>query len=549
MTTPWWQSTVGYQIYPRSFCDSNADGIGDIPGITARLGHLSDLGVGFIWLSPVYRSPMVDNGYDISDYRDIAPEFGTLADFDVLLAEARARGIRIVMDLVVNHTSDEHDWFKKARAARDAALRDFYVWRDPAPDGGPPTALQSIFGGPAWTLDAATGQYYLHLFDPRQPDLNWHNPVLRRSIHEMMRWWLERGVAGFRMDVIDLLGKDVDKGITVNGPLLHDHLREMRAAVLSEPETVAIGEVWSATPETALLYCGRDRRELSMVFQFAHVTQRWDGDHGKWQPRSMDLPALKKTLNDWQAVCATDGWNALFWCNHDLPRAVSAFGDDGMYRVASAKMLATVLHLMKGTPFVFQGEEIGMTNAPFTSVDQFRDVETLNFHRIETARGMSEETFLAAARTSSRDNGRTPMQWDDTPGAGFSTGTPWIGINPNSSVVNVARDRADPAGVFARYRALIALRGVSDTVRFGTYVPFAEDHPQVMAYAREFGAERIAVVANFGATTIDFDPPDGLSMRGRSLFDPSERERDLGETVLLGPFEVIAIATPGAGFP
>lgn len=535
---PWWQTATGYQIYPRSFCDGKGDGIGDIPGILSKLDHLADLGIGFIWLSPVYRSPMADNGYDISDYRDIAPEFGTLSDFDRLLAEAKARDIRVVMDLVVNHTSDEHAWFRSARRARDDAFRDFYVWRDPAPDGGPPSDLQSVFGGSAWEFDAGSGQYYLHLFDRKQPDLNWENADLRAAIYEMMNWWLDRGVAGFRMDVIDLIGKDVDRGILANGPRLHDHLQEMYAETLSGRDVVTVGEVWSATPDNALLYCGEDRGELSMVFQFEHVTQGHDPVHGKWRPKPRDLPALKRTLNRWQAVCADDGWNSLFWGNHDLPRAVSKYGDDGAHRVASAKALATVLHLMKGTPYVYQGEEIGMTNRTFTTMDQVRDVEAINFHSLQVADGLPEADFMAGLNENGRDNARTPMQWTDGPQAGFTTGTPWIDVNPNHDRINVARDLADPDGVAARYKALIALRSTSRLVSHGDYLPFDEDHPQIFAYARRSGDDILAVVANLSGDPVAYDVPGALSVHGTDPLVDGGGRVDLSGTLNLAPWEV-----------
>ncbi|MCK5750069.1 MAG: alpha-glucosidase, partial [Oricola sp.] len=407
----WWKSTTVYQIYPRSFRDSNGDGIGDIPGIVSKLDYLADLGIGVIWLSPVYASPMEDNGYDISDYRDIAPEFGTLADMDRLIAEAGKRGIGIVMDLVVNHTSDRHEWFEASRASRDNPKRDFYVWRDPAPDGGPPNDLPSYFAGSAWAFDEATGQYYLHLFAPGQPDLNWDNPQLRAEIYDMMNWWLDRGVAGFRMDVIDLIGKQPDRLIRNNGPKLHDYLQEMHREALAGRNVLTVGESWEATPETGLLFSGRDRDELSMVFQFQHVTSLWGEDGNKWRPRPFDLVTFKRALNEWQRALAEDGWNSLFVSNHDLPRAVSRYGDDRRHWRESATAIATVNHLMRGTPYVFQGEEIGMTNAGFTQIDQYRDVETLNFHAEHEAAGYDLAAFLDGAAANGRDNARTPVQW------------------------------------------------------------------------------------------------------------------------------------------
>ena len=547
--TPWWKRATGYQIYPRSFADSNGDGVGDIPGIVSRLDHLADLGVGFVWLSPVYRSPMADNGYDISDYEAIAPEFGTMADFERLVAEARRRGIGIVMDLVVNHTSDEHAWFVDARASRDAARRDFYVWRDPAPGGGPPTDQQSFFGGPAWTLDEPTGQYYLHLFDPKQPDLNWENPAVRQAIWAMMNRWLDRGIAGFRMDVIDLVGKDPDRDITFDGPRLHEYLKEMHRETLAGRDVVTVGETWSATPETALLYSGRERRELSMVFQFEHVTALWHPERGKWDPVPFDLPTLKRVLNKWQAALAEDGWNSLFWSNHDLPRAVSTYGDDGRYRVRSAKLLATVLHLMRGTPYVYQGEELGMTNAGFTELSQYRDVETLNHHRIATAAGTSAEAFLAAAARTGRDNARTPMPWANAPHGGFTTGEPWIEANRTVDEINAEAAVADPDSVFAHYRALIRSRRAHPIVVEGEYAPFAEDHPSVLAYARRLDGRRLSVIANFSDRAADFDVPEGLAVTGECLSANLEPRTSMTGTERLAPWEAYAVLSRGQDAP
>ncbi|WP_425098603.1 glycoside hydrolase family 13 protein [Tropicibacter sp. S64] len=543
--SPWWQSATGYQIYPRSFCDTNGDGIGDIPGIIAKLDHLRDLGIGFIWLSPVYRSPMADNGYDISDYRDIAPEFGTLADFDRLVAEASARGIRIVMDLVVNHSSSDHAWFHAARASRDAPEHDYYVWRDPAPDGGPPNGHQACFGGSAWTWVPEVGQYYLGHFSPHQPDLNWQNPSLRREIYDMMNWWFDRGIAGFRMDVISLIGKDVDAGLYEEGPYLHGFLQDMHREVLEGRDSVTVGESWAVSTDTALLYCGRDRRELDMVFQFNHVVEGWDPVHGKWKPRPFDLVAFKRVLNDWQAALANDGWNSLFLSNHDLPRQVSKYGDDGAYRVKSAKMLATVMHLMKGTPFVYQGEEIGMTNAAFTRIDQFRDVETLGHYAEEIARGVSPEAFIAGANANGRDNARTPMQWTGGTNAGFTDGTPWIEVNPNHGQVNVEADRADPNGVFAHYKELIALRKSWPAMVHGTYRPVAEEDGSVFAYLRELNGVRLAVVANFKGEDTQFDVPDALRGSGRCLISNDIPRERLDGRITLKPFEAFVLSIGG----
>ncbi len=544
----WWHDATVYQIFPRSFCDTNGDGIGDLPGVISKLDYLQDLGIDLIWLSPVYRSPMADMGYDIADYRAIADEYGTIADVDRLVEQARRRGIGILLDLAVNHTSDRHAWFETARRDRDNDRRDYYIWRDPAPDGGPPNALQSCFGGPAWTLDPATGQYYLHLFAPEQPDLNWSNTAVRSEIHAIMNWWLDRGIAGFRLDVIDLIGKDPDRGVTDNGPALHFYLHEMHERTLAGRRTVTVGEAWGATPDHALLFSGRDRRELSMVFQFEHVTGRWNATHGKWRCGPPDAVALKTTLNRWQAALAEDGWNALFWSNHDLPRAVSAWGSDRRHRERSAKMLATILHLMRGTPYIYQGEEIGMTNAGFTSIDQYRDVETLARHRaLATAPTGDIEDFLESARAVSRDNARTPMQWTAGRNAGFSSGTPWIDVNPNHETINVQACRNDPDSVFAHYRQLIALRKAHRVIVYGRYEPFLEDDPRVVAYVRQLDGVRLAVIANFTgeATTVRIPSPYRIS--GQCLVFNVTARFALPETCALQPFEAFAVIAEGGG--
>lgn len=536
---PWWQKAVGYQIYPASFQDSNGDGIGDIPGIIARLDHLADLGIGFIWLSPVYASPMVDNGYDISDYQAINPRFGTLADMDRLIAEARKRDIRIVMDLVVNHTSDQHRWFKEARADRRSRYRDYYIWRDAPPAKGAPDDRQATFGGSAWTRDDASGQWYFHNFAAQQPDLNWANPAMRADVYRMMNWWLDRGIGGFRMDVIDLIGKDIAHGVLADGPTLHPYLHELNRATLAGRDVLTVGEVWSATQDNAVLYSAPDRAELSMVFQFEHVTRFWDSRLGKWKPKPLDLPVLKQSFAKWQTALHGKGWNSLFWSNHDLPRAVSRYGEDGTQRIASAKMLATVLHLMEGTPFIYQGEEIGMTNAGFTRIDQYRDVETLGLYKEQLAAGVHEADFLAGARASSRDNARTPMQWDDQPQAGFTAGTPWLPVNDNYRQINASRDRHDPDGVFARYKQLIALRRTMPIVRHGAFRLLLPDDAQLFAYERTLGSERLLVIANFSATEAMVDTKaigrsDGTDvLTGRALTMPAR------QTLL--PFEVIVL--------
>lgn len=538
----WWHTATAYQIYPRSFSDSNGDGIGDIPGIISRLDYLKDLGIEVIWLSPIFRSPMDDNGYDISDYRAIAQEFGTLDDFDHLIAQAKARGIGIILDLVVNHTSDEHPWFVQSRTgAQDNPYRDFYIWRRPAPDGGPPNEMQSSFGGPAWTLDEASGEYYLHLFSRHQPDLNWENPKVRAEVYSMMNWWIERGIAGFRMDVIDYIGKDVDRNIVTDGPQLHSYLQEMNAATFGDRNLLTVGETWSATPQTAMLYSGRDRGELSMVFQFEHVTQQWDVLYGKWRPKALDLVALKTVLGKWQRALETDGWNSLFWGNHDLPRAVSRYGDAAGYRVESAKMLATVLHLLKGTPFVYQGEEIGMTNVPFTAIEQYRDIETLNMHRLHLDAGQMADDFLKGANESSRDNARTPMQWSNEPVGGFSSGIPWIEVNENYKTINAAAAVADTSSIWHHYRQLIALRKTHPVIVYGKFESWLDDDPNVFVYSRTLGTSRLLVIANFKPQPQSIEIPAGIRIRGLCLSHNYEPRVHAEARVDLKPYEAFSV--------
>jgi len=543
MEHKWWHDATVYQVYPRSFCDLNGDGIGDIPGITSKLDYLKSLGIDVIWLSPIYKSPMDDNGYDISDYQDIAPEFGTLADFDKLVAEAGKRGIGIMLDLVVNHTSDEHPWFLDSRKGPDNPFRDFYIWRKPAADGGPPNGLKSSFGGPAWTLDPESGEYYLHLFSRRQPDLNWENPKVRAEIYRMMNWWLERGIAGFRMDVIDYIGKQVDQEIIHDGPHLHDYLQEMNRETFGNRDIMTVGETWSATPGSALLYSGRNRHELSMVFQFEHVTQQWDEVYGKWRSKPFDLVKMKSVLGKWQYALSDDGWNSLFWGNHDLPRAVSKYGDATGYPVESAKMLATVLHLMKGTPFIYQGEEIGMTNVPFTTIEQYRDIETLNMHRLHIEAGLSPEEFIKGANENGRDNARTPMQWSAAPYGGFSTGVPWIEVNPNYPTINAELEMTDEKSIWNHYRKLIALRKSHEVIVYGTYQSWLDSHPDVFVYSRTLDKERLVVVANFTARTVTAELPGELRTPGEGLISNYEPVNSLGEAVDLKPYEAFAVLT------
>lgn len=542
----WWQRTTVYQVYPRSFADSNGDGIGDIPGITSKLEYLRALGIEVLWLSPIYASPMDDNGYDISDYRAIAPEFGTLDDFDRLVSEAKDKGIGVVLDLVVNHTSDEHAWFKEARKSKDNPYRDFYVWRKPGKDGGFPNDLTSSFGGPAWTLCPETGEYYLHLFSRRQPDLNWENPRVREEIYDMMNWWLKRGIMGFRMDVIDYIGKQVDQEIVTDGPHLHDYLKEMHQKTFGGRDLLTVGETWSATPGSALLYSGKDRGELSMIFQFEHVTQQWDEKFGKWRARPFDLAKLKAVLAKWQYALSDDGWNALFWGNHDLPRAVSKYGDQRGYPVESAKMLATVQHLLRGTPFIYQGEEIGMTNASFTSIDQYKDIETLNMHRLHVEAGLSPDDFIRGANENGRDNARTPMQWNSGANAGFTTGIPWIEVNANHVTINAEASICDEHSIWNHYRKLVRLRKQHAVIVHGRFQSFLDHHPDVFTYTRSLESQKLVVIANFSARTISLDLPNELQVSGECIITNYQHTPVLEQRIELHPYEAFAVLATDA---
>jgi glucan 1,6-alpha-glucosidase len=491
----WWQNAVVYQVYPRSFQDSNGDGIGDIPGITSRLDYLKELGIDAIWLSPVYASPNDDNGYDISDYEAIHPEFGTMEDMDELIAEGQKRGIRIVMDLVVNHTSDEHNWFVEARKSKDNAYRDYYIWRDPV-DGQAPNDLTSAFSGSAWTLDEKSGQYYLHLFSRKQPDLNWENERMRQDVYKMMNFWLDKGIGGFRMDVIDLIGKMPDEKLTANGPKLHDYLKEMHEHTLKGRDVMTVGETWSATPESAKLYSDPKRNELSMVFQFEHMMLDEQPGKSKWDLKELDLVEWKQVLSKWQVAFKEDGWNSLFWNNHDTPRVVSRWGNDDTYRVESAKCFAILLHLMKGTPYIYQGEEIGMTNRFISSIDEVDDIESRNMYHERLEQGYSKEEILNAINVKGRDNARTPVQWDSSEHAGFTTGEPWLAVQPNYTSINVEQALSDKESVFHTYKQLIQLRKDHPAIVWGDYTLLLPDHPTVFAYERRYRGERWVVVAN-----------------------------------------------------
>ena len=496
MERKWWHSSVVYQIYPRSFNDSNGDGIGDINGIREKLDYLKELGIDVIWLSPVYKSPNDDNGYDISDYCDIMDEFGTMDDMEKLLKEANEKGIKILMDLVVNHTSDEHKWFIEAKKSKDNKFRDYYIWRDPV-NGHEPNNLGSCFSGSAWQYDESTDQYYLHLFSKKQPDLNWENENVRNEVYKMMNFWIDKGIGGFRMDVIDLIGKVPDEMITENGPKLHDYLQEMNKAALEGHDLLTVGETWGATPEIAKLYSNPKRKELSMVFQFEHIGLDQIEGKEKWDVKPLDLLDLKKVLSKWQTELEGEGWNSLFWNNHDLPRIVSRWGNDREYRVESAKMLATLLHGMKGTPYIYQGEELGMTNVRFEDINEYNDIETLNMYKDRISKGYSHDEIMASIYAKGRDNARTPMQWDSTENAGFTTGKPWLKVNKNYKFINAEDCLQDKDSIFYHYKKLIEIRKHNDTIIYGDYKLLLPEDKNVFAYSRELNGDKIVVVCNF----------------------------------------------------
>ncbi|MGZ4501431.1 MAG: glycoside hydrolase family 13 protein [Nocardioidaceae bacterium] len=540
---PWWRSAVVYQVYPRSFADSDGDGVGDLRGIIGRLDHLALLGVDVVWLSPVYPSPQDDNGYDISDYQDIDPLFGSLADFDELVAALHERGIRLVMDLVVNHTSDEHPWFTESRSSVDNPKRDWYWWSpEPANNWG------SFFSGSVWARDDATGEHYLHLFSPKQPDLNWENPEVRQAVYAMMRWWLDRGVDGFRMDVINFISKaaGLPDGVVGRhgygdgspyfqcGPRIHEFLAEMHREVFAgrDAELLTVGEMPGVTVEDARLFTDPARAEVDMVFQFEHVGL----DHGetKWDLEPLDLCDLKASFGRWQDGLAKAGWNSLYWNNHDQPRVVSRIGDDGEHRERSAKLLGLLLHLHRGTPYVYQGEELGMTNAPFATVEDFRDIESVNHFQHATGLGEDPDVVLAGLRAMGRDNARTPMQWDATEHAGFTTGEPWIPVNPNHATVNAEAAVADPESVFHHYRRLVELRHTEPVVAHGDFTMLLPFDPTVYAFTRRLGDVELLVVGNVSGSRIDV--PAELSLHGELLLS-SLRAGDSWEPAVLEPWE------------
>lgn len=554
MEKRWWKESVVYQIYPRSFCDSNGDGIGDLNGITGKLDYLKELGIDVIWLSPVYKSPNDDNGYDISDYQAIMDEFGTMEDFDRMLATAHEKGIKIMMDLVVNHTSDEHKWFIESRKSTDNPYRDYYIWRPAKEDGSLPNNWGSCFSGPAWEYDKTTDMYFLHLFSKKQPDLNWDNPAVRQDVFDMMNWWLKKGIDGFRMDVISLISKepglpDKEPGIngyatfnvSANGPHVHEYLQEMRQKALNNADTITVGECSGVTLEEAKKYARSDEKELNMVFQFEHMDVDSDEKAGKWTTRKMDLRNLKKILTRWQKGLQDIAWNSLYWENHDQPRSVSRFGNDSdEYREISAKMLATCIHMMQGTPYVYQGEELGMTNCPFNTLDNFRDLESINaFHELTEQGKMTEEDMMAAIGYKGRDNARTPMQWDDSAYAGFSTANPWIMVNPNYTKIN-AKDQVNREdSVFKYYQKLIKLRHESELIVYGTYDLILDDDKDIYAYIRTLGDEKLIVYCNFSENTREVELPEEFT-NGKVLIS-NYIDAKVNHKITLRPYEAIVI--------
>ncbi len=532
----WWKRSVIYQIYPRSFCDGNGDGIGDLEGIISKLDYLEQLGVDAIWLSPVCRSPQDDNGYDISDYQDIDPMFGTLEDMDRLIAEAKKRSIRIIMDLVLNHSSDEHPWFLEARKSRENPYHDYYVWRDGTPEM-PPNDMRAAFGGSAWEWEPQVQQYYFHQFSVKQPDLNWENPKLRREIYDMINWWIARGVGGFRLDVIDQIAKEPDQGITSNGPRLHEYLQELSRETFQKADLVTVGEAWGATPELAMRYSNPDQSELSMVFQFEHICLDQMEGKEKWDLAPLPFLKFKEVFNRWQTKLHGTGWNSLFWNNHDLPRIVSRWGNDSQYRVESAKMLAILLHGMQGTPYIYQGEELGMTNVR-CPIEAYQDIETRNLYRERLEQGYGEAEVMESIYAKSRDNARTPMQWSNEANAGFTTGEPWLSVNPNYHEINARSQVEDADSVFHCYRRLIRLRKEYRVFAEGDFRMLLKEDAAVFAYTRNSREGQLLVVCNFYGKDADCairEPWDSMELLAGNYKEPLQLLPEGG--ISLRPYE------------
>lgn len=502
----WWKNAVVYQIYPRSFCDSNGDGIGDLKGIISKMDYLGNLGIDAIWLSPVCKSPQEDNGYDISDYQDIDPMFGNVSDMEALIKEAKKYNIRIIIDLVLNHTSDKHRWFEEAKKSKDNPYHDYYVWRDGC-EGVLPNDMRGVFGGSTWEWVPEIGQYYFHQFLPQQPDLNWDNPRVRKEIYDMILWWMDKGVGGFRLDVIDQIAKEPDKKITINGPRLHEFIREMSKETFQKGDLITVGEAWGANPERAKLYSNPDGSEFSMVFQFEHIGLDQQEGKEKWDLAPFPFLKFKQIMKCWQTSLYNCGWNSLFWNNHDLPRIVSRWGNDDKYIVQSAKMLAIALHGMQGTPYIYQGEELGMTNVKY-DIEDYRDVEIINMYNERLEKGYSKKEIMRSIYAKGRDNARTPMQWDDSENAGFTTGTPWLRVNDNYKQINAKSQVDDPDSIFNCYRKLIQLRKQYPVFVDGKFTLFLEDDENIFAYERKDEDKTMIVVCNFFDKTVNMPLSD-----------------------------------------
>jgi trehalose-6-phosphate hydrolase len=549
VSATWWKNAVVYQIYPKSFKDTTGNGTGDLRGIIEKLDYLKKLGVDVLWLTPIYKSPQRDNGYDISDYYSIHEDYGTMEDFDALLDAAHQRGLKIMMDIVVNHTSTEHEWFKQSRSSKDNPYRDFYIWRD-GKNGQPPTNWQSKFGGSAWEFDEHTGQYYLHLFDVTQADLNWENEKVREAIYEMMHFWLKKGVDGFRLDVINLISKDQQfpeddtdgRKFYTDGPRIHEFLHEMNEKVFSKYDMITVGEMSSTSIDNCIKYTNPDREELNMTFSFHHLKVDYPNGE-KWTKADFDFLALKKILSDWQIeMNRGGGWNALFWCNHDQPRVVSRFGDDSKYHTESAKMLATAIHMMQGTPYIYQGEELGMTNPNFDSIEKYRDVESLNMFHILKQKGLEENEIIEILKQKSRDNSRTPVQWNSSKNAGFTTGTPWIDIADNYKEINAEKALQDPDSIFYHYQKLIQLRKEYDVITEGNYELLLENSNDIFAYVRTYGTEKLLVINNFYGKETKAVLPSSLNLdewKSEMLISNYKDSSELRKEIPLRPYESI----------
>lgn len=543
-TKKWWKEAVVYQIYPRSFKDSNGDGIGDLKGIRSELDYLKGLGVDVIWLSPMYDSPNADNGYDIRDYRKIMTEFGTMADFDQLLSSVKQRGMRLILDLVVNHSSDEHAWFVESRKSKDNPYRDYYIWR-PAKNGKVPNNWVSFFSGPAWKIDPATNEYYLHLFAEKQPDLNWDNPKVRQEVYNIMRFWLDKGADGFRMDVIPFISKDQSfpdfppdydgnfGRVYASGPRLHEYLQEMNREVLSKYDVMTVGEAAGTTLEKTPLLVDERRNELNMIFQFDVVGV----DRKRWRWKPWTWPQIKAIYTRFEKGLDTHSWNTVFLSNHDNPRVVSRFGDDSPeYRLPSAKALATMLLTLKGTPFIYQGDELGMTNYPFKRIEEFDDIEVKNAYKAEVLTGQASVTeYVDNLRKTSRDHARTPMQWDDSANAGFTAAPKaWLAVNPRYTEINARQSLADPNSIYNYFKRLIALRKPSPALIYGDYHNLDPQNPSVFAYTRVLGPERFLIVLNLSRDDVAYTLPEGLKVGQLALSNRDSKEEGLGTLKLKG---------------